>query len=300
MQLTIIIVNYNTQALLRNCLQSLFQHENGDEFEVLVVDNGSTDGSREMLTAEFPQVGVILNSVNKGFAAANNQALKMARGDYLLLLNSDTIIFDNVVTQCLRFLQRHAEVHILGCKLLNPDKTLQPSCRSFPSAWNVFVESFFLYRLFKRTKLFGNYYMSHFAHDSNRQVDVVMGAFMLIRKEVFTTIGLFDEDFFMYAEETDFCYRAHLAGFNTFFFADAAVIHLGGGSAHDSQQFFAQLHSALLLFFHKHFRGPQLWAAVGLKNLGVAFRVIVYFLSGTFTFDLPLLKKAWYYLRLLI
>lgn len=299
MQLSIIIVNYNAQDLLRACLISVFEHTKAIDFEVIVVDNASTDGSREMLEQRFLNVKKILNSVNHGFAAANNQAIKQASGDYILLLNSDTVVPDEAINKTLEYMRRNPEAGIVGCKLLNPDGTLQPSCRSFPSIWNLFTESLFLYRVFNGTELFGKYYMSFFDHESIREVEVVMGAFMLIRREVFEQVGLFDEDYFMYAEETDFCYRAYKLGYKTYFFPEASIIHIGGGSTHDNQKSFDLLHSSLLLFLHKHFSGIRLFLAVGLKNLGVALRIVTYFVAGLFTFDSSLLKKSRYFFRVL-
>jgi GT2 family glycosyltransferase len=292
-QLSIIIVNYNTRILLRACLCSVFRQATKTDFEVIVVDNASTDGSREMLEQEFPHVTKIYNEKNRGFAAANNQAIKQAKGEYILLLNSDTEVLDGAIQKTVAFMQQCPEASIVGCKLLNADRTLQPSCRSFPSPWNLFTESFFLFRVFKHTQLFGQYYMSHFDHDSIRQVEVVMGAFMLIRRNVFETIGLFDEDYFMYAEETDFCYRARKAGYKTFFFPRVEIIHFGGGSTQDSQKQIEQLHSALLLF------GIKLFTAVGLKKLGVALRVTTYFLIGVLTFNVQQIRKSRHYLRIL-
>ncbi|MGI0009981.1 MAG: glycosyltransferase family 2 protein, partial [Nitrosopumilaceae archaeon] len=195
-QLSIIIINYNTRDLLRACLKSVFQKTQDLDFEMIVVDNASVDGSLEMVEQEFPQVKKICNAENRGFAAANNQAIKQANSEYILLLNSDTEVLDGAINKTIEFMKQRPETSIVGCKLLNPDGTLQPSCRSFPSVWNLFTESFFLYKAFKRTKLFGKYYMSFFDHTSIREVDVVMGAFMLIRREVIDAIGLFDEDYF--------------------------------------------------------------------------------------------------------
>jgi len=298
-ELSIIVVNYNTKGLLRSCLASIFEQTWRIALEVFVVDNGSTDGSLEVLAHEFGEVQLIANSVNKGFAAANNQGIKKAAGEYILLLNSDTEILNDAISKTLAFMKQHPEASIAGCKLLNKDGTLQPSCRSFPSVWNLFTESFFLYSVFKKIRLFGQYYMTHFDHESIRQVDVVMGAFMLIRREVFTAIGLLDENYFMYAEETDFCYRARQADYKTFFFPGAFIIHLGGGSTFDNQKQFEQLHSALLLFLHKHFTGIRLGAAVGLKKLGVALRVAIYFLAGVMMFNFQQIRKSRYYLRIL-
>ena len=299
LQLSIIIVNYNTRELLRRCLCSIFSQATEMDFEVFVVDNASTDGSREMLEQEFPQVKKIYFHENRGFSAANNEAIKQTAGEYVLLLNSDTDVADGAIWKTVAFMQQRPEASIVGCKLLNADETLQPSCRSFPSVWNIFSESFFLYLLFKRSWLFGGYYMSYFDHESIREVDVVMGAFMLIRKTVFETIGLFDETYFMYAEETDFCYRAHKAGFKTFFFPGASIIHLGGGSTHENQEFYARLHASLILFLRKHYTGLRLYAAIGLKNIGVALRVIIYWLAGVVTFNPALIKKSRYSFRVL-
>lgn len=292
MQVSIIIVNYNTCNLLRECLSSIFQHTHGLDFEIIVIDNASSDGSREMLEKEFPQVIRIYNSRNMGFAAANNQGIKRAAGDYLLLLNSDTQIIGEAIRDTYGFMEEHPQAGIAGCRLLHADGTLQPSCRSFPSVWNIFVESFFLYLIFRKTKLFGKYYMSHFDHQSVREVDVVMGAFMFIRRATFDVVGLFDEDYFLYSEETDFCYRAHRAGFKTFFFPHAAIIHLEGGSASNSQVRFQRLHAGVLLFLKKHLTGVRLIVAIGLKQLGVVLRVATYFAVGLFTRNPALVKKS--------
>ncbi len=292
MQVSIIIVNYNTCNLLRECLSSILQHTHGLDFEIIVIDNASNDGSREMLEKEFPQVVRIYNPRNIGFAAANNQGIKRATGNYILLLNSDTRIIGDAIRATYDFMEKHPRVGIAGCKLLHADGSLQPSCRSFPSVWNIFVESFFLYLLFRNTKLFGRYYMSYFDHQSVCEVEVVMGAFMFIRRTTFDTVGLFDEDYFLYSEETDFCYRAHRAGIKTFFYPHAAIIHLEGGSASDSQLRFRRLHQGVLLFLRKHFTGASLIAAISLKQLGVILRIFIYFAGGQLTRNPLLVKKA--------
>jgi len=209
---SIILVNHNTREILRKCLKSIGKQTKGIAYEIILVDNNSTDGSAEMVQGEFPAVQLIRNSENRGFAAANNQGISRACGDYTLLLNSDTEVLDGAIQRTLEFMERHPEAGVVGCKLLNRDGTLQPSCRSFPSVLNLFTESFFLYIIFKRSNLFGKYHMTFFNHESIREVDVVKGAYMMIRKEVFDRVGLFDESYFMYAEEMDFCYRAKKSG----------------------------------------------------------------------------------------
>jgi hypothetical protein len=298
--LSIIIVSYNTRNLLQECLRSIFQETKGLEFEVIVVDNASTDGSREMLEQEFPQVKRIYNSENKGFAAANNQGITKADGEYVLLLNSDTKILDGAVFKTVEFMKQRPEANIVGCKLLNADGTLQPSCRSFPSVWNLFSESLFLYKLFKRTQLFGKYHMSYFDYDSIHEVDVVMGAFMMIRREVFEKVGLFDESYFMYTEETEFCYRAKKQGYKVLFTPLACVFHYGGGSIRNEQSYFEQIHQSQLQFIRANFHGLQKHAGVFLKQLGIAIRVPAYFLLGLLTLNPGLLQKSRFYSSVLV
>jgi GT2 family glycosyltransferase len=299
MDLSVIVVNYNTCRLLSECLNSLFAETQGIECEVIVVDNGSSDGSREMLQRDFRQVTSILNTENRGFAAANNQALRIARGEYFLLLNSDTKVLDGAIVKTHAFLEKHPEASIIGCKLLNPDGTLQRSCRSFPSVWNLFVESFFLYKVLSRTELFGSYYMTFFDHNTVRSVDVVMGAFMMIRREVCEKVGLLDESYFMYTEETDFCYRARQSGFATYFFPSAEIVHYGGGSIESADAHFGQLHVTQLLFLRKHFSGLRKHAAIMLKFLGIIFRVPVYAMLWLFTLDRRWLSKSQSYAKVL-
>ena len=292
MDVSILIVNYNTRELLRECLASIISETTGIEYEIIVVDNDSKDGSREMLEGEFPGARSIRNSDNKGFAAANNQGMKHARGRYILLLNSDTKVLDGAIRKTLKFMETHPEPSIVGCKLLNADGSLQPSCMSFPTVWNLFSESFFLYRIFGRTRLFGKYHMTHFDHDAVCPVDVVKGAFMMIRREVFENIGLFDESYFMYTEETDFCFRAKAAGYQTLFYPSASIIHYGGGSVESIERLFEQFHSTQVYFIRKNFHGIQRAAAVFMKLAGIAVRIPAYGAAGLLTRNRSYLKKS--------
>jgi hypothetical protein len=299
LDLSVIVVNYNTSTFLRNCLQSVFEQTRGLDYEVIVVDNASWDGSREMLQHEFPKVRTIFNSENKGFAAANNQAIRVAQGRYVLLLNSDTRVLDGAIQETFHFMEEHREASIVGCKLLNSDGTLQPSCMSFPTVWNLFVESSFLYLVFPRTKLFGRYHMSYFNYDTIETVDFVTGAFMMIRRAVFESVGLFDESYFMYTEETDLCYRAKQHGFNVCFIPWTTIVHYGRGSIDSTDRFLEQVHQTQLQFVRKHFRGMRKFLGIVLKEVGIAVRIPTYFLVGLFTFDSTLLRKSRSYLRVL-
>lgn len=300
MIISIIIVNYNTRELLRACLHSLIQQTTDLAYEIIVVDNASTDGSREMLAREFSQVHVVPNNHNRGFASANNLGIRLASGRYVLLLNSDTIILESAIQQSLTYMAQHPHASILGCKLLNPDGTLQPSCRSFPNLWNLFCEASFLYLVFKRTRLFGGYYMSHFDHASARRVDYVMGAFLLTRRELFERVGLLDEDYFMYTEEADWCYRAAQQGYQTHFTPVAQIIHIMGGSSSNRQRYFEQLHLSQVLFLKKHFFGLRRRFAIILKQLGLAFRIPLYHVVGILRQDREQREKSRIYARVLM
>jgi GT2 family glycosyltransferase len=290
--LSILIVNYNTRELLRTCLESIIAETLGINYEIVVIDNNSNDGSRELLQQKFPSVRTIYNEGNKGFAAANNQGIKIAKGRYILLLNSDTKVLAGAIQSTLKFMDAHAVSSIVGCKLLNADGSLQPSLMSFPSVWNLFTESFFLYLIFRRTKLFGGYHMTHFKYDTVCPVDVVKGAFMMIRRELFERIGLFDESYFMYTEETDFCYRAKAAGAGIFYYPSAAIIHYGGGSVKNIERLLEQYHSTQVYFLRKNFVGLKRTAAIAIKMAGIALRIPVYFVAGVLTVNRTFLKKS--------
>lgn len=297
--LSIIIVSYNTREILKNCLSSVLKETTNLNFEIIVIDNASSDGTIEMLLSEFTEVTIIENKTNKGFAAANNQGIEIAKGKYILLLNSDTVILNNAINKVYDFMEERKDVAIAGCKQLFPNLQLQPSCRSFPTLWNIFTEATFLYTIFKKTKLFGQYYLSYFKYDTIKKIDVVMGSFMFIRRKVFEDIGGFDEAFFFYTEETDFCYRAAQKGYDGYFFPEATIIHLGGGSPKNLLWTFENLHKSQLQFINKHYSGIEKLLMVILKRIGIALRIPVYFSFGLLKFDSFLMHKALVHLQLL-
>ncbi|MBM4168827.1 MAG: glycosyltransferase family 2 protein [Ignavibacteria bacterium] len=299
MDLSVIIVNFNTEALLRQCLKSIFDQTDGLRYEVIVVDNASTDHSREMLESEFPSVMRVFNSQNIGFAAGNNIGMRQARGEYLLLLNSDTLVLDGAVQKTLGFMKSNSHAAVAGCKLLNADRSVQPSTANFLSPTSLLIETLFLHKLFGRSDLFEGYYKSLPCTDKPCEVEVVKGAFMLIRADVMRTLGGFDESYFMYTEETDLCYRARMTGHGVYFYPHAHVIHYEGGSVKEPVMHFQQVHRSQMLFILKHFRGLPLVFAVVLKVLQVAIRVPVYAIVGFFTLRPAWLRKSWIYFRVL-
>lgn len=252
--LSIIIVNWNTCGILRDCLKSVFDQTQDITFEVIVIDNASSDDSVQMVKSEFPQVILIENNDNRGFAAANNQGMQVAEGRYVLLLNSDTIVLDGAIQKTLAFADQHPEAAVVGCKVLNPDMSLQPTCFMVPSLSNLFLSSTYLYKIFPRSRFFGREQMSWWNRDNIREVEVVTGCFMLVRKEAIAQVGMMDESFFMYAEETDWCYRFKIAGWKLLFTPDAEIIHLGGQSSKNVKvKMNIELRKSILHFIRKHY-----------------------------------------------
>jgi len=248
-----VIVNWNTCDILRDCLASLYEETRTIDFEVIVIDNFSSDGSAAMIKQEFPQVKLIENSENKGFAAANNQGMAIAQGRYVLLLNSDTIVLDKAINKTILFADVHPEAAVVGCKVLNPDKTPQPTCFMFPSLINMFLSSTYLYKLFPKSRLFGRERMTWWDRNDVREVDVATGCFMLVRRQAIEQIGLMDEQFFVYGEETDWCYRFKQGGWKILFKPEAEIIHFGGQSSKRIPvEMTLQLRGSILLFFQKH------------------------------------------------
>jgi GT2 family glycosyltransferase len=229
--LSIIIVNWNTRDITRACLRSVSEHAASLDYEVIVVDNASSDGSAEMIRAEFPAVRLIANESNVGFGRANNQAMRVARGQYFFLLNSDTVIFDDAIERLVNFIASDASIGIAGCKLLFEDRTLQASCSRFPSLRVALLEDLMLYKFLPR-RLQGELLLGgYWPHDHTRDVDAVWGAAMILRRQVFEQTGGFDERIFMYGEDLEWCMRVRDHGWRIAFTPAAAIIHLNHKSS---------------------------------------------------------------------
>lgn len=285
MDLSLIIVNYNTRELLRQCLLSLRSARAQLELEIFVIDNASRDHSAEMVKQEFAEVELMQNAANAGFAAANNQGLRRARGEYLLLLNSDTEVRPGALEHCLEFFRAHPEAGVVGCKLLNADGSIQPSCESFLSLPLLFYESFFLEKIFPHNRVFGRRAMTYFDYDRALPVDYVKGAFLMIRRRAFEDVGLLDEGFFFYAEEMDWCYRAREKGWEVYFTPEAEVLHHGGQSGDPlSPAIFVQLHRARYQFYRKHHGAFASFIARMLMAAGALLRAFAWMLIFAFGF----------------
>lgn len=249
MKLSVVIVSWNTRALLVDCLNSLKGAVDG-QMEVLVVDNASDDDSAPVLKSQFPWVKLIANEENVGFATGNNQAIRASVGEYVLLLNPDTVVLPGALETLLKFMDEHPEVGAAGSRVLNPDGSLQTSCYPAPTLLRE------LWRLFHLDALrhYGVYCMADWPTDVNRQVDVLLGACILLRRKVLDQIGLMDEKYFMYSEEVDLCFRVRRAGWPIYWVPEAKIIHYGGQSTNQvAGEMFLRLYEGKLIYFKKHY-----------------------------------------------
>jgi N-acetylglucosaminyl-diphospho-decaprenol L-rhamnosyltransferase len=244
---SVVVVTYNSIRELERCLASV------SDFEVVVVDHGSTDGTVELIRERFPHVRLI-EQENRGFGAGMNAGMRVADGRYFLLLNADAWVLGDAVERLRVFADEHPEAAIVGPRLLNPDGSLQRSVRGFPTLWRLATEYFFLRKLAPRSRLFNAFYGGGFDHRSVREAEWLGAACLLVRREAADEVGLFDEDYFLFSEEVDWCWRFHEAGWNVLFFPGAEVKHVFTASY--SPSLFNELVRGHLRFLAKH-RGAR-------------------------------------------
>jgi N-acetylglucosaminyl-diphospho-decaprenol L-rhamnosyltransferase len=218
-----VVVTYNALPWVERALESVRGHE------TIVVDHGSTDGTVELVRERFPEARLI-EQENKGLGGGSNAGMRVAAGNYFLLLNSDAWALDGAVERLVTFAEEHPEAAVVGPKLLNQDGSLQSSVRGFPTLWRLATEYFFLRKLAPRSRALNAFYGNGFEYDEPCEAEFLMGACLLVRREAADTVGLFDEDFFMFSEETDWCYRFRQAGWKVLFTPDAEFVHVGGAS----------------------------------------------------------------------
>jgi len=266
LDLSIVIVSWNTESYLRECLSSIFEHTEGLSYEVWVVDNASSDGSVRMVEEEFPRVRVLANPTNVGFARANNQALRQCGGRYVLLLNSDTCVQGDVLRVMVDFMDHRPDAGISGCKLQDVDGTFQPACRrSIPTPVVSLMRMTGLSRLFPNSRIMARYNLTYQDATAVQEVDCVSGAFLLMRRETMEQIGLLDEDYFLHGEDLDWCYRAKRAGWQVYFVPYAAVTHFKGKSSERVPvRTLFHLHRSMGMFYRKHFARTTLFIVNGL------------------------------------
>lgn len=282
LDLSICIPTLQAKTLLRDCLQSISANTPTPQFEIIVVDNNSQDGTVEMLREEFPTVCLIVNPSNLGFAKPINQAILHSQGRYVLLLNNDTLILDSALDHLVAFADAHPEIGICGPKVLNRDGSLQKQCRrSFATPWDLFCYFSGLAAFFPKSPLFARYLMTYKDENETHAADAISGSCMLIRREVLDQIGLFDERFFAYQEDADFCFRAKRAGWQIYYYPPAQIIHYAsqGGSRVNPYRSIFEWHRSYFLYYRKNlasryfFLFNWFYYFVMLLKLGVALLV---------------------------
>ncbi len=277
MELSIIIVNYNVKYFLEQCLSTVQKAIAGIEAEIIVVDNNSTDGSIGYLQPNFPKVQFIANKENLGFGKANNLALKIAKGSYVLFLNPDTIVPENCFAKSINFFKSNNQCGALGIKMIDGSGSFLPeSKRSFPSPLTSFYKLSGLASLFPASRIFNRYALGSLDENKNHEVDVLCGAFMMVTKEAATKTGGFDEAFFMYAEDIDLSYRIQKLGFKNYYFAESSIIHFKGESAaQQGLKHNKMFYEAMLVFVKKHYGGSKAKLFSLMLQLAISLRAII-------------------------
>ena len=295
MKLSIIIVNYNVKYFLEQALLSVRKAILPIEAEVFVVDNNSVDDSVEMVKEKFPEIHLIENKSNPGFSTANNQAIKLAKGEYVLLLNPDTVVEENTFEKCIDFMDAHPDAGGLGVKMIDGSgKFLPESKRGFPSPFVAFCKTFGLSSIFPKSKTFNRYHLGFLDENKTHEVDVLAGAFMMLRKSVLDEIGLLDETFFMYGEDIDLSYRIVQAGYKNYYFTDTTIIHYKGESTKKgSLNYVKVFYNAMIIFAKKHFKGEKATLFILMLHLAIYFRAFLTLVSNFFKqIYLPLLDAG--------
>lgn len=245
MKLSVVIVNYNVRELLSECIKSVNTALTGIDGDIYVVDNNSSDGSVDYIRDHFPDVHVIANSDNQGFAHANNQAIRQTNSDYVLLLNPDTVVFEGTLRGCVDFMDAHPQCGGVGVRMLTREGTVAPeSRRAIPTPWVAFLKMLGFTR---------KYYMSHLPWDKPGQIEVISGAFCMLRHKALDQIGLLDEDFFMYGEDIDLSYRLLKGGWENWFLPYDIIHYKGESTQKSSFRYVHVFYQAMLIFFRKHY-----------------------------------------------
>ena len=274
---SVIIVNYNVKHFLEQCLISVFNATKNISSEVFVVDNNSVDGSCAMLRERFHEVNLIENKKNHGFSHANNQAIKLAKGQYILLLNPDTVVEDDSFEKCIQFMDSKPEAGGLTVKMIDgKGRFLPESKRALPTPKVAFYKIFGLSGLFPKSKKFARYYLGHLNNDKTNEIEILPGAYMFLRKETLEKTGLLDEDYFMYGEDIDLSYRITKAGYKNYYFPETTIIHYKGESTKKgSLNYVFMFYNAMIIFARKHFSNKNAKAFSLLINIAVYFRAFI-------------------------
>ena len=283
---SVVIVNWNACDLLRDCLKSIFDQTRQIDFDVIVVDNASNDASVEMIRQEFPQVKLIAEEANLGFAGANNVGIMQSRGRYILLLNPDTVVLDDAIGRSLNWLRSHSDVGVMGCQVLENETTIQQTCFANPSLLNLVLDVAGITSRSRNSKFLGRSVLGGWDRRSEREVPVVSGMFMLIPRKAMDQVGLMDEQFFVYSEEADLCRRFWKAGWRCVFSPVAQIIHRDGGGKSTSQtsvKMYVQMQKSNQLYIYKHYGIVSWMISKIIYIISMGFRVMVHALRCCLT-----------------
>lgn len=282
MKLTVVIVNYNVKTYLAQCLHSVSRAIRGLSAEVIVVDNASTDGSVEELSAAYPWVKFIPNTDNRGFSCANNQAIRESASDYVLLLNPDTVVGEEVLEACVAFMDSHPDAGGVGVRMLKDDGSFAwESRRGVPTLMTSFYKMVGLCSLFPQSRIFGKYYMRYLDENEVNRIDIISGAYMMLRRSALDEVGLLDETFFMYGEDIDLSYRILKAGYNNYFLPSRILHYKGESTVKSSYRYVHTFYQAMELFFNKHYSHYSLLLKLPIK-LAIWGRAMLAYLGNQF------------------
>lgn len=279
MDLSIVIVAWNAKRYLELCLESLAEAPPRRSTEILVVDNASSDGTAEMVETRFPHVTLIRSAENLGFSRGNNVAIRQCQGRYIALVNPDVIVLPGCLDALADFLDRNPSVGNVGPRVLNPDRTLQSSCRRFPTLWNNFCSASGLATAFPSSRLFAGEHMLYFGYDQTARVNVLVGCFSMIRRETFDEVGLLDDDLFMYGDDVDWCRRAWNAGWEVVFHPGAQAIHDRGKTTAPFPVRFALAQQRSVLYYWRKHHG--FWGVAGIRGV-MLFHHALRYAAGAF------------------
>lgn len=294
MNLSILIISHNTRTLTLDCLRSVYEQTRGIDFEVIVLDNASTDGSAAAIAAEFPQVRLMEPGSNLGFAVGNNRASQHAAGEFLLLLNPDTVVLDRAIERLLMFARAQPESGIYGGRTLHADRSLnRDSCHGRPTPWSLLCMGLGLSSIFRNSAIFNPEGLGSWRRDSVRAVDCVTGCFLLIDRQLWDSLGGFDESFFMYGEDTDLCMRATAAGYPCLLCPEAQIIHYGGRSERVRADKMVRLFRAKVQLFEKHWPPHMIGFGIRMLQLWALTRTIATRLAMLVGRDCRASHKAW-------
>ncbi|WP_240414729.1 glycosyltransferase family 2 protein [Paenibacillus periandrae] len=277
MDVSVIILNYNTCELTLNAIQSVYDSQTSFSYEIIVVDNHSTDSSVMEIRRRHPDVMLVENPKNDGFSKGNNIGIKIANGRYILLLNSDTIMGSDSLQTMTSFMDRNLSVGAAGCKIVLPDGSLDKACkRGFPTPSASFYYAFGISKLFPKVARFNQYQLGYLDPDQDYPVDCLVGAFMMVRKQAIDQVGMLDEDFFMYGEDIDWCYRIKQGGWQIHYYPYTQIVHHKGASSRRKPfKIIYEFHRAMYLFHSKHYQNKYNFVVNGLVYMGIFLKFFV-------------------------